>query len=59
MVRLWGPPKPRSPRYKYDMGDGVFIESVFPDFNVTIPEGMTRRFKPAPEETTERKPTAD
>jgi hypothetical protein len=31
----------------------------FPDFNVTIPEGMTRRFKPAPEETTERKPTAD
>ena len=45
MARVFGPPKPRSPRYKYEVADGVFVESIFPDFGTNVPMPERGRFK--------------
>lgn len=51
MAKVFGPPKPRAPRYKYEIADGVFVESIFPDFEIDVPMPERGRFmrQPKPE----------
>jgi hypothetical protein len=44
MSRVFPPPKPREPRYKYEVEDCVFVESIFPDFGLGVPMPERGRF---------------
>jgi hypothetical protein len=37
MAKVFGPPEPRRPRYKLDIGNAVMRESIFPEFEFDLP----------------------
>jgi hypothetical protein len=49
MAHVFGPTKPTPPRYKYEVADGVFVESIFPDFGTSVPMPQRGRFAPKAE----------
>jgi hypothetical protein len=43
-----GPPAPERPKYKLEVADGVFVDSIFPDFEFDMPMPLRGRFAPQP-----------
>ena len=49
MAKVVGTPKPKRLRYKYEVADGVFVNSIFPDFEFDMPMPERGRFARKPE----------